>query len=159
MAEISLQSALEALDNDATVFAYIDTPAATTTTLAGTYYKVAGAWTNEILNKFSIDGVTFNLQYDGVKTKCFDISVNASISSNTVNSVVTMGLRKNGVLETNSLMSVKLAQTTDIQAISFNDVLDLETGDEVEIVMMSDQAGAEVTAQTLTTKALAIIKE
>ena len=154
----TLQVALESIDLDSTAFAYISTPAPTITTVAGSYYKVEGVFTNETLDKFSINA-SFNLQYDGTSTKLFKIVVSATLSSDTVNSVVTAGLEKNGVLEPNSLMSVKLVQTSDKNNITFVDLIELSTGDEIKIVLTSDQVGAEITAETLTTSAIAIIKQ
>ena len=39
----------------AVAFAYVSTPAATTTTVAGTYYRMEGTFTNETLEAFAIE--------------------------------------------------------------------------------------------------------
>lgn len=131
-------------------YAYISTPAVTTTTEAGTYYRLEGTFTNEISNGFSIVGD--KLTYSG-QTQLFEIKVCASFQSDTVNTEITMALYKSGVLQTNSLMTVEVDATTDIHNIALIDVIELADEDNIEIRIKSDKAGAEITAVTGNTSA------
>ena len=132
-------------------FAYVSTPAATTTTVAGDWYRLAGTFTNEILEDFNI--TSDKLTYIGEETQLFQIIVMATFQSNTVNTTVTLGLFKNGVLEENSQMATKVVQTTDTKALALVDAVSLAKDDNIEIKIKSDKAGAEVTATHVTTSA------
>ena len=100
-------------------YAYISTPANTTTTLADTWYRLEGTFTNEVLEGFDI--VTEKLTYLG-QTQCFEIKVNASFTSDINNTEITMALFKNDVLQTNSIMTVEINQITDKIMISLVDM-------------------------------------
>ncbi len=131
-------------------YAYISTPANTTCTNAGQYYVLAGIFTNEILEGFAIE--TFILTYKGQK-KCFEIKVNASFTTDTANTEISLALFKNSVLQANSIMTVEIDKTTDKAMISLVDVLELEEDDTIEIKVASDKAGAVLQAITGNTSA------
>ena len=132
-------------------YAYISESAATTTIVADTYYRLAGTFTNEVLSEFNI--TSDKLTYIGNDTQLFEISITASIQSNTVNTIVTMGIYKNGTLEANSEMTTKVAQTADRKLLVVIDVISLSLNDNIEIRIKSDQAEAQVTAIKCTTTA------
>ena len=132
------------------VYAYVSTPQNTTTTVAGTYYRLAGTFTNEILEGFFIDVDT--LTYQGQKG-CFEIQVSASFITDTNNTEITLALFKNGVLQANSIMTGEIDATTDKMPLSLVDVIELEEDDTIEIKVASDKAGAVIQAITLNTSA------
>lgn len=138
-------------DAEIGVFAYLSTEQDTTTTAAGTFYKLEGLFTNEILCGCSACGGI--LTYTDSVTRCLKIIINATLKTDTNNTTVTMGIYKNGALEINSQMQTKLVQVTDRGTIPLVDVIELSTGDTIEIRIASDKAGAKVTATFITASA------
>lgn len=130
------------------VFAYLSATAGTTTTVAGTYYYLAGTFTNETMNEFAIVGDTLTYQgSDGLAL----VALTASFTTDVANAEITVALKKNGVIEVNSEMTVEIGATTDITSLALVDLLNLSTDDNVSIWIKSDQAGAVITAQKVTT--------
>ena len=135
------------------VYAYVSTPAATTTTTGAVYYRLEGIFTNEILENWVLAGDPLSITYDGASTRYFEIEVHANLTSDTNGTTSTIAIYKNGVLQPNSLMDIYMKTLGESYTVSLNDVLAIENGDYIEIYIKSDKAGAEITANTLTTSA------
>lgn len=133
------------------VYAYITTPVATTTTVAGTYYKLEGTFNNSVIEGFAIE--TDILTYKGDPGN-FIIMYAGTFSSNTVQTVVTLGLFKNGTLVTGTGRDVLIKLTDDLPEIAAFTVVNLQEGDTLQLRIKSDQAGAQITAQQGQTAAL-----
>ena len=132
-------------------FAYITTPAATTTTNAGQYYYFASTFTNETAINFGV--VSDTLTYTGMKGMA-QVMFTASLTTDTNNTEVTVGIKKNGVIEANSEMTVEISSTTDIMPIVVWDLIALNPGDNLSIWIKSDKAGAVITPVKGTTSAV-----
>lgn len=134
-------------------FAYISTPAGTTTTVAGDWYRLEGTFTNEQLRGFSI--VSNKLQYGG-QTQCFQITILGTFESDTAGTTLTVGIYKNGVLESNSQMKVYLKYAAEPVNVGLCDIMQLSDTNNIEIRVKSDKAGAIITASTFTTSAISV---
>jgi hypothetical protein len=133
------------------VYAYISTPAPTTCVVAGDWYFIEGVFTNEVLKCWEIAPPLTYLGCDDDSPHKFKVHVCASFASDTGLNLVKMALFKNGVLQTNSIMSEHIQTTAQERAMATVDVIEFDVGDTVDIRMSSSQAGAEVTAVNLTT--------
>lgn len=134
------------------VFAYLGTPTATTTTLAGTYYPIQGTFTNSPSECFgAATTYTPGIKYECETTQYLEIDWHASVGSDAGNTTVTCGVYKNGVLEASSVMSTFAKNLGQIYAMSGTTVIELAQNDEVQLVVKSDQAGAQVTFNNYTT--------
>jgi len=71
---------------------YLTTPTETTTTVAGTYYPIAGTFVNTILDNFEV-GVD-KLIYKGTETRQFKALLNVSVSSDISNTDTTVTITK-----------------------------------------------------------------
>lgn len=135
------------------VYAYISTPANTTTTNAGDWYRLEGTFTNEILRGFSIPATL--LTYNG-QTRYFQITILGSFTSDTNGTELTLGIYKNGVLEANSQMITYLKTSGEYYAMGLCDIISLADTNTLEIRIKSNQAGANIQAVTLTTSAITV---
>lgn len=129
-------------------YAYISTPSATSLT-EDTWTKLSGTFTNEILDGFAIvsDTLTFCCS-----PTYFQIIVCGTFESDTASTVLDLALYKNGVLQTNSVMTHELNSTVDVYSMSLVDVFELGPDDTVEIYARADR-NCNVTANTLNTSA------
>lgn len=130
-------------------FGYLPTAAITTTTLADTYYPIAGTFTNPVLDNFVLDGD--KIVYKGTETREFKVILSVSVSSDTGTCTTTIGVSKDGSVPS-GLSAVRLLKlTTDIGSWICQGELTLETDDEVQLVVKSDKVGAELTFHTTQT--------
>jgi len=144
------QKTINICDNNATAFAYVSSPGTTTTTNTGEYYYLQGSFTNETMSGWAIVGDT--LTYQGVEADIM-IVLHGSFSTDTNNTEITIGIKKNGVIEVNSQMTVEINSTTDIANLSTCDVIRMKNGDNLSLWIKSDKAGAQITTETFTTTA------
>lgn len=133
--------------------AYVSSSDSVTTTVAGTYYRLAGTFTNAVLNGFAIESDKLTLK--GQPSNIL-VAFCGSLSSDTISTEMSVGIKVNGTLRTGSVMTVDAAATTNTVAISLTDVIAMDTDDNIEIVVKSDKAGAAITTHTATTQALRI---
>ena len=131
------------------VFAFLTAPATTTVVTAGTYYPIAGTFNNNPIENFSIG--TVGIQYDGKGPKCFEIDWHTSLEGDHPGVTVTCGIRINGVVQTASLMTNFLKTLGERQALSGTDVVELNEGDEIELVLTADGNGDQITVDNFTT--------
>ena len=126
------------LDTDfSCAYAFLSAEDTTQLTTPLTYYKIKGAFNNEVLVNFAI--VSDTLTYIGDIPIYFEVILNASFSASVVNTTTSIALYKNNVLQSNSIMTIKLNQTTDTKSLGLVDVLRLENGDNVTIVITADK--------------------
>lgn len=133
------------------VYAYIDTPAPTTCTLADEWYFLEGGFQNEILESWELVPPLTYLGYNGTDGHLFEITVNASFSSDTGLNLIKMALFKNNTLQTNSIMTNHIQTIAQERPMSTVDVISFNIGDTVDIRISASQGGSQVTAVNLTT--------
>ena len=102
------------------------------------------------MNGWSI--VSDTLTYQG-NTGITMVIFTGSFSSDTNNTEITIALKKNGVLQENSEMTVEINQTTDINSIALVDMFSMQKGDNISLWIKSDKTGAVITAKKITTSA------
>lgn len=132
------------------VFAYLDAPADTTITAAGTYYPIQGAFTNDPIEDFTAVP-TPAIRYDGPKTQYFEIDWHAAGYGDANGQTIHIGVKKNGVLCTASVMGTFLKFLGEEQSLSGTCVVELATNDEIQLVVTSDGNGDILTLEQFTT--------
>ena len=130
------------------VYAYISASAATSCT-ANDWIRLAGTFTNEVLENFVIAGTPPSVTYRGSETH-FKVDVFGTFESTINSTVLDVGLFVNGVLQVNSVMTQELNSNNDVYTIALTDVLSLGFEDYIEIKIRADR-DASVIANTLTT--------
>lgn len=131
------------------VFAYLPNPTNTTTTLAATYYPIAGPFTNTVIEKFSL-GIDY-IEFTNHETVYVKIVYSGTFQSDTNNTEITTAVKLNGAVITGSQSSFKLKAAGDSGSVSAVVVVEITTGDQIQLVLQSNQAGAVITAVNYTT--------
>lgn len=131
------------------VFAYLPNPTNTTTVLAATYYPIAGPFTNTVLEEFTL-GVDY-IEFSNGETVHVKIDYSGTFSSDTNNTAITVGVKLNGGIVAGSVGVVVIKAAGDSGSVSGTVVVEITTGDQIQLVLQSDQAGAVITASTFTT--------
>jgi len=134
-------------DEQVGVYGYVSTPVATDITTADTYYRLAGTFTNPVLEGFSI--VDDKITYQGTNPIYVEIQGGGSFTSDTNNVTIDVSIKINDTVDTNSTISNKLGLSGSYGVIAGTSVLEIENGDSVEIVVKSDKI-CELTAQSFT---------
>jgi hypothetical protein len=129
---------------------YVSTPAATTVTTAGTYYPIAGTFTNPCMEQFQAVADPA-IQYIGDQTLDFEIDWHAAVSCDNSTRHVTMGIKKNADVVASSLMGTTLKTAGDEYSLSGTCVVSLAKNDKIQLILTSDNDGDEVTANHYTT--------
>lgn len=132
------------------LYAYLVAPTKTVIALANTYYPISGSFTNVPAVGFELTA-TPGIKFTGTKTAYFEATFYASFKSDTNNTTVKIGLKKNGVIETSSEIYAFCKTMNELYTVSGNVVCSLETDDELQIVVSTDTAG-DITFQNITTK-------
>ena len=132
------------------VFAYLASPANTTITTAGTYYPIAGTFTNAPIEDFTAVA-TPAIRYDGAKTQYFEIDWHASGYGDSNGQTIHIGIKKNGVLCTGGVMGTFLKFLGEEQALSGTCVIELATNETIQLVITSDTNGDVITMEHFTT--------
>lgn len=134
------------------VYAYISSPTNTTITTAATYYPISGTFTNSPIEGFSAATTyTPGIKYNEFKTQYFEIDWHSSLVSDTSNVTVSLGIKKNGVLISGSVMSQYCKNASQIYTLSGTCVVELAENDEIQLVITSDSNGNVVTIENYTT--------
>jgi len=132
------------------VFAFMPVDTNTTTcTAADTWYPIAGTFTNSPMQDFSLG--TLTIDYDGLETKQFKIDWSASCSGDSSSMTIHIGVKKNGTILPGSIMGTFLKTVDEPQALGGTVVVELETGDTIQLVIMADGAGDIVSTKHFTT--------
>ena len=137
------QTSIDICDLHSTVYAYMSTPATTTTTDAATYYYLQGTFTNETMKNFDV--VSDTLTYQGLKG-CGLLLFTGTFKADTNDTEITVCVKKNGVVETNSEMTMLIESANkSIGAVAIVDNLCLNPSDRISLWIKSDKAGAVIT--------------
>ncbi len=131
------------------VFAALTSPGDTTCTDADTWYPINGTFANGPIVGFSF--VTDHIEYDGAMTRHFEIDGHIVVKGDGNGITIHFGVYKNGAIVPASIMGVFTKTSGEAYPASGTSVIELATGDEIQLVLMSDSAGAVITAEHLTT--------
>ena len=132
--------------------AYITASAPTTLTTAGTYYPVLGTFANYVFSGFfSAETYIPGIQYTDSRTLSFEVDWHATYTASAVNTQVQGAILKNGVYVAGSGMGTLLKTAGEEYSLGGTCVVELETGDEIQIVVKSESDGDVVTAAHYTT--------
>ena len=132
------------------VFATITSEAETTVTTAGTYYPIAGTFSNNPMEEFQLTADPA-VQYTGGATIFFEIDWHATVFADDSGRTVHFGIKKNGTLVDSSVMGTFLKTFDEAQALSGTCVIELSTDDKIQLVLTSDADGDKITAKHYTT--------
>ena len=134
----------------ATASAYIETgdEAATTISIADTYYFLKGTFTNKDAYNFAFDGDT--LQYVGSDSINVILFYSCTFRVGQVNTKVTTGVSINDVIAPQSVMERSISATTDRGSWSGLATLVLRHNDKIKLVVKADKTGT-VTAYRFST--------
>lgn len=133
---------------------YITTPIATTCTVAGTFYLVAGTTTSDELQDFT--ATNERLTYNGAGTRVFLVAAAISVSSDANNVVLSTKVYKNGAAHAASLIQRKITVANDIGAQAIATLVTLTTNDYIEIYIACDNAGTAITFECMSLTATAV---
>ena len=124
---------------------YISTPAATTITVAGTFYLLEGT-TSAISNSLFTHSSPGRLTYNGAIPKDFFVTASMSFVSNSNNILASIRVAKNGETIAASEQSFFKATAADEKQVSSFIVLQLAQNDYIELYVTNDAAGSTITA-------------
>jgi len=121
---------------DIGVYAALDTPAYTTVTTAEEYVPINGVFTNTPSANFTAVPTPAIVYTDG-RNDYYEIDWHASVSADDNGRSVNVGIRKNSVLDTNSIMGTYLKTANEVQAFSGTYVIQLQKNDSIQLVLTS----------------------
>jgi hypothetical protein len=130
------------------VFAYLTEAANSIVATPETYIPIVGIFENDPANGF-IGVETPGIEYTGTQTLYCEIDAHATVKSNQANTTIRGAIRKNGVLVAASIMSVFAKTSGETSNFSGTSVIQLEEGDEIQLVVTADKA-ATVTYDNIT---------
>lgn len=129
-------------------FFYISASAGTTCTVVGTFYKIAGTYGTVQSDNFTMSA-SGTLTYNGIVPASFFLHVSVSMISDTNNVIVGYSPAVNGVVDTRLILTRKVSTLGDVGSLSGAGPFDLSPGDEIEIHVSADSAGAVLTANQM----------
>ncbi len=122
------------------------TPAATTITVPGTYYKAAGTTTISTTTESVTDGSVNNrLVYTGTPDRHFQVVVALSMTCASSNQVLGMKIAKNGTVIDESIIRRKVGTGSDVGAAALIADVSLSTNDYVELFVTNETTTGAVT--------------
>lgn len=125
---------------------YFSTPAATTCTLAGTFYKAAGTTTVTAVNRCS--HTDNRITYTGDPSIHMHIAASMSFTTSGTNDIISVCISKNGTPQTGSEARRKVGTGTDVGSTALHWDVMMSTNDYLEVwVSNEDSAGTTVTLQ------------
>jgi hypothetical protein len=132
------------------VFAYLSSASSTTITTAGTYEYIRGNFVNSPIECFSLIGDPA-IKYDGEITQFFEMDWHASVSANVAGTEVSIGIKKNDILVTSSIMTHFLKNINEVYTMSGTTVVELAPNDRIQLVVTSDGNSDVITFEHYTT--------
>ena len=134
------------------VFASLSAPTDTTITVADTYYPIAGTFSNDPLEGF-VGATAYppGIKYNESMTQYFEIDWHATVIPDSNTTTVHFAIKKNGVLVTSSIMGSLLKNNGQPYNLSGTCVIEMSTGDEIQLVVTADGNGDVLTIQHYTT--------
>ncbi len=138
----------------------INVPAATTISIAGTYYKAAGTTTIDAdANAFDDDSSTDNrLRYIGTPDRHVEIVTTISMTCSGSNQILGFKLAKNGTVIDDSVSRRKVGTGSDIGGITLVAHTDMSTNDYLEVFCTNETSTATVTVEEIHFKTLGLVK-
>jgi len=131
------------------VFAALSSATATTVTTSGTYYPILGTFSNTPMQGFTLTADPA-IQYTEDDARWMEIDFHAAVSSNANNRSITVGIKKNGTIESTSKMVCFAKTLNENVTLSGTAVVKLEKNDKIQLVCTAD-AAVVLTFETFTT--------
>ena len=145
---VQCQGVLQESDEVSTGSVYITTPIETSIAAVNTPIKVAG--TTTAYGLFRTTSSTDNrIEYTGTKTRYFKYTASVSITAATNNKRFNFYIAKNGVVLAESKQSRKISTGADIGSISTSGLIQLQTGDYIELWVENIDDSTNITAQSM----------
>ena len=134
------------------IYAYLTLPATTVITNTGDDYSyIEGTFSNDPIVNFALVSTPYvGIKYTGIPTGNFMFRLHATMTSPSTNTTVTIGIKKNGELDTASLMTVFAKYATETANLSTGSCVELKTNDIISLVITSDNF-ADITINKLVT--------
>jgi hypothetical protein len=132
---------------------YVTTPAATTITVQGTYYKAAGTTATTNLIKWDANSTNNRLRYTGTRTVHAHIAATISMTAGNNNQILGFRVVRNGdPAATDAVASSairKIATGADIGSTALHADFMMNTNDYIEVWVTNQTSTATVTLENL----------
>lgn len=120
-------------------YAHLANQTQTTITNANQWYAVNGIYHNDPIKGFYVNTSIPAIVFDGDDPAYMEIQQHISVSSDINGASIHIGIAKNGVIEEDHKMGTFLKTRLEPFSISQNEVLYLEKGDYLQLVIQSDK--------------------
>jgi len=130
------------------VFIHLNNTPTVTCTAKDTYYPLGGTYDVPVLEDFLNDSAG-KVKYNGSIAQHFEIDWHLTLSNDTANHTISSGITVNGQFITASKMSFQAKLSDQQYHITGTAVIELQQGDEVEVVVASDTAGDILTINAM----------
>jgi len=132
-------------------FAYLQSPESTVITTPGDFYGIKGVFVNSPINDFEVVvGVDATIRYLGTKKQYFLVHGQGSAASDKATNTISVGSKVNGVLQEPGLMCTLIKNVNELYSIGAFLVVELERGDELQIVCCASVAGTTLSFERVT---------
>src|SRR3990167_4459514 len=137
---------------------YISASSATTITVPGTYYKMAGSTSLVAGHRFTMP-TNNRLTYTGSASVHAHLVVNLSVLSSVNNQVCRYAIAINGIILDHSIMETKVLTGTDIDSIAIHADATLATNDYIELWCTNATSTSTITAERAYLYAMAMLRD
>jgi len=127
----------------------IDTPAATTIGVAGTFVKAAGSTVASGIGVEFTEGTANRLTYTGTPTRHVHMTANLTLNAIGTNQVVSAAIAVNGVVQSASEAATIIKVSGDGLSLSLAYDLHMTTNDYVEVWVTNETSTGDVTVENL----------
>jgi hypothetical protein len=133
------------------------TPAGTTISAAGTYYKAAGVTGISLtVEEFDTGSVNNRLVYTGTPDRHFLLMASVSMVCASSNQVLGLKLAKNGVVLDDTIVRRKVGTGSDVGAAAVSGLVALSLNDYVELFVTNETSTAAVQIETMNMAAVGL---
>lgn len=130
--------------------AYISASAATTISVAGTYYKAAGTTTlSATVEEVSDGSVNNRLVYTGTPDRHFHIVATVSMTAASNNQIIGLKLAKNGTVLDESVTRRAVSTGADVGSTAIHADAMMSTNDYIELFVTNETSTASVTVTNM----------
>jgi len=136
-----LQQILDDVQGKAGASAYLSAPSSVETTVAGSWYPIAGTFTNAF-EDFEFD--TDHIKYIGDEDYVFEIDWHASLTTDTSTTTFHIAIKHNTTVLDAQQMGAMLKNTNQYVPCSGTSVIELTKNDEIQLVCSSDKTEANL---------------
>lgn len=133
------------------VYAYLPAPTVTITAPANTYVPITGPFVNTFLEQWRLNGALDAIVYTGNCPVWTHVSYNGSFQTDTGVTVLTTAVLHNGVEILASRSIFRIFNIGAYGPAAAQAAIEIQPGDELQLVIRSDQNGAQLTAHTYST--------